>query len=159
MGLFTFTNTIHRENCLFKCAHHSGRYLGPICPAMQITSRRPSPKVRKRPLLPGAEQDLRRRPFVIEAACFEQLTTADGTAFISGQVRSRGLAPKTANRYREILCRLFNWSTKTGLVRMPGGHNPAAKVERYKERAPEISSLTLAQIDEQLHALRFKPRL
>ena len=33
------------------------------------------------------------------------------------------------------------------------------KVERYKERAPEIRYLTLAQIDEQLRVLRFKLQL
>jgi integrase len=42
---------------------------------------------------------------------------------------------------------------------MPANLNPAAKVIRYKERAPEIRYLTLAQIDEQLHGLRFNPKL
>lgn len=93
------------------------------------------------------------------AQCFELITTADIQKFIDSHVRSRGLAPKTANRYREIICRLFNWSTKQGLVRMPGDRNPAANVERHKERAAEIRFLTLTQIDEQLNALRFKPQL
>lgn len=35
----------------------------------------------------------------------------------------------------------------------------AAKVRPYKESAPQIRFLTLPQIDEQLHALRFKPQL
>jgi integrase len=96
---------------------------------------------------------------VISAPCFEQITTADISAFIAGQVERRGLAPKTANRYREILCRLFNWSMEQRAVRMPGGKNPAAAVERYKERAPEIRFLTLAQIEEQLNALAGKPQL
>jgi integrase len=126
---------------------------GPICPGLQVTSRRLSIKARKRPLLPGALQDLRRRPVVIEAASFEQVTTAQVSAFISGKVQSRGLAPKTANRYREILCRLFNWAMEERGIRMPSDKNPAAKVGRYKERAPEIRFLTLAQIDEQLAAL------
>jgi hypothetical protein len=47
---------------------------GPICPALQVTSRKLSIKARKRPLLPGAVQDLRRRPVVIEAPSFEQIT-------------------------------------------------------------------------------------
>jgi hypothetical protein len=53
-------------------------------------------------------------------------------------VKSRGLAPKTANRYREILTRLFNWATTQHGIRMPSDKNPAAAVERYKEHAPEI---------------------
>ena len=132
---------------------------GPICPGLQVTSRRLSPKARKRPLLPGAVQDLRRRALVIEAPCFEQITTAQVSAFISGHVQSRGLAPKTANRYREILCRLFNWSMDERGIKMPMDKNPVAKVGRYKERAPEIRFLTLTQIDEQLNALADKPQL
>ena len=46
---------------------------GPICDALKVTSWRLSIKARKRPLLPGAVQDLRRRPLVIEAASFEQI--------------------------------------------------------------------------------------
>src|SRR5271156_3734763 len=49
--------------------------------------------------------------------------------------------------------RLFNWSMTQNGIRMPGDKNPAARVERYKERAPEIRFLTLKQIDEQLDAL------
>lgn len=36
---------------------------------------------------------------------------------------------------------------------MPGDNNSVSKVERYKERAPEIRFLTLAQMDEQLDVL------
>jgi len=68
-------------------------------------------------------------------------------------VQNRGLAPKTANRYREILCRLFNWAMSERGIRIPCDKNPIAKVGRYKERAPEIRFLTLAQIDQQLAAL------
>ena len=132
---------------------------GAVCPALTVTSRRLSAKARKRPLLPGATQDLRRRPLVIEADCFEQISTAQVAAFISGMVQNRGLAPKTANRYREILCRVFNWASSQFGVILPGDRNPVARVERYKERAPVIRFLTLPQIDEQLFALRFKPQL
>lgn len=130
---------------------------GPICEAVQVTSRKLSSKAKKRPPKPG--QDRRRRAIAIEAPCFEQITTTHVSQFIHGQVQSRGLAPKTANRYREILTRLFNWAMDQRGVRMPGGRNPAAKVERYKERAPEIIFLTLPQIDEQLNAFADKPQL
>lgn len=124
---------------------------GPCCDAVRVTSRKLSPKTKKRP--PKAGQDRRRKEVVLDTACFEQLTTAQVAAFISGRVASRGLAPKTANRYREILTRLFNWSMSQLGVKMPSDNNPAAKVERYRETAPEIRFLTLAQIDEQLSAL------
>jgi hypothetical protein len=71
---------------------------GPVCPALCITSRRVTLKNRKRPPLDAIRQDNRRRPLVIEAASFEQITTSQVSAFIDGQVKSRGLAAKTANR-------------------------------------------------------------
>ncbi|HRK29888.1 MAG TPA: hypothetical protein PLD59_02325 [Tepidisphaeraceae bacterium] len=130
---------------------------GPICEALTVTSRRLSPLARKRPLKPG--QDRRRRALVIEAACFEHVVTAQVSAFITGNVQSRGLAPKTANRYREVLHRLFSWAMNEGGVKMPGDKNPVSKVLRYKETAPEIRFLTLRQIDEQLAALQDQPQL
>jgi integrase len=90
---------------------------------------------------------------VIEADCFEAIATAQIVEFVSGQVARRGLAPKTANRYREILTRLFNWAVEQKGIRIPGDRNPASKVERYRESAPNIRFLTLKQIDEQLDAL------
>jgi hypothetical protein len=73
-----------------------------VCEAVKVTSRKISEKAKKRPPKPG--QDRRRRAIVIECNYFEQITTTDIAEFISGRVASRGLAPKTANRYREISC-------------------------------------------------------
>ena len=129
---------------------------GTICPALEITSRKISVKTQKRPLKPGQNK---RFKSCIEASYFEEITTAEISNFIAKQVRSRGLAPKTANRYREILSRMFNWTLKKGRIKMPGGKNPASAVERYKEHAPEIRFLTLPQIDEQLNALEDYPHL
>jgi integrase len=66
---------------------------------------------------------------------------------------------QTANRFREILTRLFNWAMTQNGIKMPGGINPASKVERYKEQAPNISFLTIEQIKEQLKALEGQPQL
>jgi integrase len=122
---------------------------GPICDELMVTSRRLTAK--KRPKKEG--EDRRRRTPVLDAAHLEQITTAEISTFISAQVQSRGLAPKTANRYREILSALFNWAMTQRGVRMPSDKNPAATVLRYKELAPEIRFLTLKQIDGQLEAL------
>jgi len=81
---------------------------GPICQALQITSRRPSIRAMKRPPKPG--QDRRFKMATIEVDCLEQVTTADISNFITAHVKSRGLKPRTANRYREIVNRLFNWA-------------------------------------------------
>jgi len=130
---------------------------GPICPALEITSRKVSPKTMKRPPKPG--QDRRFKLSIIEVNHLEEITASDVAGFISAHVRSRGLKPKTANRYREIVCRLFNWAMHEGGVKMPGDKNSAAAVSRYKEHASKIRFLTLAQIDEQLEALQDNPQL
>jgi integrase len=124
---------------------------GPVCDELKINSRKPSAKAKKKTAKPGV--DARTKAPVIEADCMEAIRTNDITTFISAQVTRRGLASKTANRYREILMRLFNWAMEQKNVRMPNDKNPAVKVERYKEPAPTISFLTLKQIDEQLDAL------
>jgi hypothetical protein len=130
---------------------------GPVCDGLQIASRKVTEQSRKRPRKTG--QDRRCRQPVIAADCFEAITTADVATFVTSPTHSRGLAPKTANRYREIIVRLFNWAVSQQGVRLPAGRNPAAAVERYAEPAPEIRYLTLPQIKEQLDALAKRPQL
>jgi hypothetical protein len=124
---------------------------GPVTDALTVTSRKLSARVKKRPPKPG--QDHRRRAPVIEAACFEEISTAQIATFISAQMASRGLAPKTANRFRDTSSALFTWAMTQHGVRMPQDKNPATAVSKYKESAPEIRFLTLTQVDEQLKAL------
>ncbi len=122
--------------------------------ALKITARRRPP--RKKPEL---KQDRRVKSKVIEARYLEDITTAQISEFIASHVRSRGLAAKTANRYREIMHRLFSWAMRERGVKMPGRINPAAEVERYREKASEIRFLTLEQIDQQLKALTDHPQM
>jgi integrase len=89
---------------------------------------------------------------LLKAAYLEQITSEQVGQFIREKVRSGGIQPKTANRYREVLSRLFSWSMKQNGVRMPGGINPAAQVERYRESAPRIRFLKMKDIREQLAA-------
>lgn len=130
---------------------------GPICPALQINSRKTSVRAMKRPPKPG--QDRRYKMSTIDVSYVEDITTADIANFIGAHVRSRGLAPKTANRYREILHTFFSWAIREQGVKMPRNENPVSKVSKYKEHAPKIRFLTLAQVDEQLHALEPYPQL
>jgi integrase len=131
---------------------------GEVCPALKITSRTPSAAARKRPSK-TSKADRRRKMPVIEANAFEEITVSQVASFIDFKVRDQGLKPKTANHYRSIIRRVFNWATEHHGIRLPNNTNPAAKVRPYKEQAPEIRFLTLKQIDEQLEALRFKPHL
>jgi hypothetical protein len=65
---------------------------GPICPALQINSRKASVRVMKKP--PKSGQDRRFKMSTLEVSYLEEITTADIANFISAHVRSRGLAPK-----------------------------------------------------------------
>ncbi len=123
---------------------------GPVCPTLKLKNENISAKGKKRP---------GRSPGIIQTNYFEQITTTDIAQHIATQVRNKGLAPKTANRFREIITRLFNWAMQQHGIRTPENINPAAKVERYKEKAPKISFLTMEQIDEQLKALKDHPQL
>lgn len=117
---------------------------GPICPELVRSSgrdRKDSPK----PKRVGHQR--------IGAKYFEQISTQEISNIISYRIQNDKISPKTANRYREVLSRLFNWAMNEGRVRLPNNLNPAAKVERRRESAPEISFLSHNQIREQLHAL------
>lgn len=130
---------------------------GPVCDGLRITSRKPSRKAMKRP--PKDGQDKRFKLSAIEVKHLEDIKTADVSSFINSMVKSRGLAPKTANRYRGVIHRLINWAMEEQGVKMPGNINPVSKVSKYKERASKIRFLNLSQINEQLKSLQNYPKL
>jgi integrase len=127
---------------------------GECCPELELGTDR----ARKCRTL-RCPEDGRRKLWPLSAPCFEEVTTAAISDFIGERVRARGLQAKTANRYREVIAKVYNWAIETERVRMPLDRNPTAKVARYREPAPEIRYLTLEQIDEQLRALHAKPKL
>lgn len=97
----------------------------------------------------------------IKAGFLEEVTAPVIEGFICRRIREDGIAPKTANRYREVLHRMFGFATKNwGFVptdrRNP---NPAASVERRREPAHDIDYLSVNQIGEQLVVLRELPSL
>jgi integrase len=122
---------------------------GPICDVLK-----PRRRCNK---TPQDSADVQRHEPVIRAVYIEQVTTAQVSDFIRDHVQRYGLQAKTANRYREVLRRLFSWLMEEGGVRMPRDFNPVAKVKRYKERVPEVRFLTLEQIKQQLEVLRYHP--
>ena len=130
---------------------------GIICPALTIVNPRTGKEARK--LAPSKDCDKRYKDKTIQAAYVEDITTADISLFISHKVKSRNLAPRTANRYRGILSRFFNWSMKERGVKMPNDKNPVSEISKHKEKAPQIQFLTLPQIDEQLISLKDYPQL
>lgn len=146
--------------CATKTAHsirsdlwYLSDLFGPVCEGLQKTgvakkTRRGSGRSKRKP------ERLR-----IQSAFFEHITVGEISELIERRIREDGIAPKTANRYREVLSRMFSWSTEQRGVRMPGDQNPALKVERQRESAPEIRFLTQGQIAQQLEALSDHPVL
>lgn len=92
------------------------KMFGPIC--LELEHGRRSPKALRVPI------DGRLREAVIAASYLEQITTAQISEFIVERVQRYDLEPKTANRYRELLQRLFNWAC--GGVCRCFGHGRAA---------------------------------
>jgi integrase len=119
------------------------RIFGAVSPLLVRKMKEPSPKKQEH----------------LQATHLEDLRTSDISAFIAKRVQEDGIGPKTANRYREVLLRVFNWAVNQRGVRIPGGKNPAQRVERYRERTPAIRFLSMQQIAEQLKALETDPPL
>jgi len=126
---------------------------GPICENLKKTG--VAKKTRRGP------RRLRRKPerFRIQSEYFESITVGEISEVIERRIREEDIAPKTANRYREVLSRMFSWAMNQRGIRMPAGLNPAAKVERQRESAPEIRFLTQGHIAQQLEALADNPFL
>lgn len=59
------------------------------------------------------------------------------------QVRTKGLAPKPANRCREVLAKPVNRAMETERVKIPLSRISVARVDRHRENASESRSLTL----------------
>ncbi len=128
------------RNSLKSDFHYLREAFGPVCIALKASR---------------AQQDSGKHR--IETARLEDVTTAHVSQFISTMVQTRGLGPKSANRYREVLHTLFAWAIDQRGIKMPGDRNPVTRVKRYRERAPRINFLTLEQIDSQLQALEDTP--
>jgi hypothetical protein len=111
---------------------------GPICEALTITSRKVGPKSRK--CNPREGQDRRRRAQIITAPWFEAITTTMISKYIHAQMLSRGLKPKTANRYRgSRLVLPESRGPMVGLRQLlarPARHQPEGRTEMGIARFP-----------------------
>jgi len=133
-----FMGTYKTQNGFKNDCWYLFQVFGPVCPVLSKQTRQRPRKVPKD---------------IITTGCFEEITTELLSGFVTNRVRERGLSPKSANRYREVLSHLFNWAMRQRGIRMPESINPAAFLERYKVPARSIRFLDRGQIDEQLDAL------
>jgi integrase len=123
---------------------------GIVCPSLSYNNERIA---EKREAL--SKQRGKKTGYVapLEARCFEAITTWQMTEWLGNYINANSLLPKTANRYREVLQKLYSFAINDRRLKFPGGINPAANIKRYKQGAPVIVFLTLEEIDEQLRVL------
>jgi integrase len=129
---------------------------GPACDELQLKSTvNHRFNSSKRP--PQVKDRLAKRH--LKLAVLEELTAGEIDGFITRRIRLDHIAPKTANRTREVLHVMFGYAIRQhGFrardLRFP---NPADGVPRRPEADPEIRFLAADQIDEQLQALAHHP--
>jgi integrase len=95
----------------------------------------------------------------VQLKMLEELTAGVIEAHITRRVKQDGIAPKTANRIREVLHVLFAYAIRQHGFRSPDRRfpNPVDAVPRRKEPERQIRFLTLKQIDEQMRILAGHP--
>jgi len=132
-------------------------FFGPVCPALELGSRinkrwRPGHSIRIKDTMQHVH---------VKAQFLEEITPAKIESFLARRILEDGIAPKTANRYREVLHRMFNFAIKNWqFISVDRRYtNPAAMVERRPEPAHTIRFLSISQIQQQLKALQEKTTL
>ncbi|MBM4045056.1 MAG: hypothetical protein FJ279_08080 [Planctomycetes bacterium] len=133
-------------------------FFGPICPSLELGTC-VNKRWRKTNALKRLEDTM--TAFHVKAELLEDVTTGMIEDFITRRVQKHGIAPKTANRYREMLHRMFGYAAKNWNYIAPDRRhpNPAALVERRREPERTIRFLTLPQIEDQLRILQDCPTI
>lgn len=132
-------------------------FFGPVCEALKPGStlnRRHEARKRIK-----VKDKLARRH--VRVASLEDLTSGMIDAHIIGRMKRDHIAPKTANRLREVLHVMFNYAIRQHGFRSLDRRypNPVDAVPRRRETAPQIRFLSVKQIDEQLGVLSDQPVL
>ncbi len=124
---------------------------GPVCEALKPRST-VNHRHRARKVIKVKDRLARRH---IRIATLEELTAGKIDGHITQRIKRDGIAPKTANRIREVLHVMFNHAIRQHGFRAPDARfpNPVDAVPRRKEADPQIRFLTLEEIDEQLRIL------
>jgi len=132
-------------------------FFGPICPALEF---RTSTNARY-PNDGTLCVDDRMRTFHVHMQHLEDVTPALIESFITRRILECGIAPKTANRYREILHVMFNYAIRTRNFESPDHRfpNPVAAVQRHHEPPRSIRFLSAEAIADQLSVLEPYPTI
>ena len=134
-------------------------FFGPRCPALQ-----PGSRVNHR-FRDGGASVSKSPPSAYDRAVparhLEELSPETISGYIRERVMEDRIAPKTANRIREVLHRMFSYAIEHYGYVCPDHRyrNPVEGVRRAQESAPLITWLMQEQICEQLVFLRDSPTL
>ena len=128
-------------------------FFGPVCRSLLPGNTCNTSKMLRKES-PRLQEPLKGRH--IKVGLLEEVTSEIVSRFITRRVREDGISPKTANRLREVLHRMFAYALKEKGYRGDDGtrFNPVDNVERRKENAPNIRFLNLNEIMEQLYVLK-----
>jgi len=132
-------------------------FFGPCCSALELGSNVPHKFRQPNQDLPQIVDRLRDRH--IPVRLLEQISTKMVSSFIQERLTCDNIKPKTANRIREVLHRMFSYAIEHYGYVCPDKRyrNPVKGVKRIKESASAITWLTLEKIDEQLDTLKKHP--
>lgn len=145
--------TIRTPKSLKNDLSYMRTFFGPICHALVPGNTCNSSKILRKEE-PKLQQPMKGRH--IRVGLLEEISSEMISRFITHRVREDRISPKTANRQREVLHRMFAYALKEKEYRGCDGtrSNPVTNVERRKENAPNIRFLNLDEIAEQVDVLK-----
>jgi integrase len=133
-------------------------FFGPICRSLEPGNTCNRRKVLRKEC-PKLQEPLKEQR--VRVGLLEELSSEMISQFITRRIQTDGISPRTANRFREVLHKMFAYAIKEKGYTGPDGNksNPVADVGRRQEPAHSIRFLRIAQIDEQLGVLQDQPTL
>lgn len=127
-------------------------FFGPICRSLEPgnTCNRGKALRKERPKVQEPCKSQR-----VRIGLLEELSSEMISQFITRRVQADGISARTANRFREVLHRMFAYAIKEKGYTGPDGakSNPVANVGRRQEPAPNIKFLRISEVKKQLHVL------
>lgn len=146
-----------KETRTFKSAKNDLSYLriffGPICTVLELGSCVPRKYRRGAQKIPQVTDSMSKRH--VPLSRLEDIHPEMVSSFIRERIVNDGISAKTANRFREVLHKMFNYAIEHWGYVCPDKRykNPIDGVRRAKEMAPQIHFLSMNHIAEQLDVL------
>lgn len=133
-------------------------FFGPICRSLEPGNTCNRSKVLRREC-PKVQEPYKSHH--VRVGLLEELNSEMVSQFIARRIQTDGISARTANRFREVLHRMFAYAIKeTGYTGPDGAKsNPVANVGRRQEPAPNIRFLRLPDVQQQLRVFHDSPTL